>query len=110
MKPMAGRESRLLAQILAGAGIALMLVGFSMVLFAGSWPALPGPSAGFVPPEGAGPGWAWLVMSAGILLLGILPAMQVLLALAHFLRRRDIRGAVVALVVLAELALSTLLE
>lgn len=101
-------QERRLAQIISVMGLGLMLAGF-----AGEWvtpgdPTLPGPpvvtwhSTG---PQNISP--FLICMSAGILLFAVLPALRILLALRDYVRRQDWRNAIVALVVLLELFLST---
>lgn len=88
-----------------------MLVGFGGELAVRGNPSLPGPPA--VTPQrlADAPVSPFLVcMSAGILLFAVLPALRVLLALLDYARRRDWRSALIAILVLLELAGSTQLH
>ncbi|MGQ9517461.1 MAG: DUF1634 domain-containing protein [Anaerolineae bacterium] len=101
-------QERRLAQVISTVGLGLMLAGF-----AGEWalhgnPTLPGPPAATwhtTNPQNISP--FLICMSAGILLFALLPALRVLLALLDYVRRRNWRNALVALIVLLELFIST---
>ncbi len=90
------------------AALALMVGGLSAHLARERLAAWPGdaviPLSGLLHPLAADP--AVLVVSAGVLLLGLLPAMRVLLALGIYLGRRKSADVAVALVVILELAAS----
>ena len=97
-----------MAQVISTAGLALMLAGFCGEWMAHGNPALPGPPAvSWSDPALLAASPFLLCMSAGILLFALLPALRVLLALLDYLGRRDWRNALIALIVLVELALST---
>lgn len=85
-----------------------MIGGFVGTALQGLLSALPGgsvlPFSAYAHPGQAPAGL--FVMSAGILLLVLLPTMRVLLALLLYARQRGFLNAVVALLVLLELLIS----
>ncbi|MGE0826190.1 MAG: DUF1634 domain-containing protein [Candidatus Binatia bacterium] len=88
--------------------LGLMVVGFLDLVVSGTSVTIPGGSVLSLPAL-AHPGQApisLVAMSAGIILLALLPSVRVVLALRLYLRRRDVLNALVALVVLLELLLS----
>lgn len=102
---------RRMAQVISILALGLMLAGFGGELAFHGNPAFPGPPA--VTPQvlALAPVSPFLLcMSAGILLFAVLPALRVLLALLEYARRRDWRNALIAIVVLLELAGSAFLH
>ncbi len=89
-------------------GLGLMVFGFVDVLIHGASLSMPGVAAlspamiksGVRLPLGLG------AMSAGIVILALLPILRVLLALSLYLRSRQVLNVVVALTVFIELLLS----
>jgi uncharacterized membrane protein len=89
-------------------GLGLMVAGFIDMLIVGASLSVPGRSV-LALPKLAHPSQVPIslaVMSAGIVLLALLPALRVLLALGLYLRRHNILNALVALIVFMELLLS----
>lgn len=93
--------------------VSLAAVGLMGAGFVGAWgnhssSPLPGqaalPLSALVPPHGAPA--SLVAMSAGIVLLALLPMMRVLLALALYVRQRGVLDALAGLVVLLELLMS----
>lgn len=90
------------------AGLGLMCFGIIDMLFSGDSFSLPGPAVETLQrladlnPEPLG----LTLTSAGILLLGLLPAIRVLLAAVLYVRSRNLSATLVAVVVLLELLLS----
>ena len=89
-------------------GLGLMVFGFVLMLIHGTSLAIPGTtalslpmikSATRIPPS-------LLTMSAGIVILALLPILRVLLALSLYLRNRQVLNIVVASLVFIELLLS----
>lgn len=103
--------TRTLSLVVSFLALALMLAGFLPVL-AGYVTVAQGEA--MLSPRGlANPAplsWALWSMSLGILLLATLPVVRVGLTLVLFVSRRDGREVAVALLVLAELALSIMLK
>jgi uncharacterized membrane protein len=99
------RRSSVVVSLLA---MGLMIGGFVVGVLGGSVGPLPGssvlPFSAYAHPAQAPLGL--LAMSAGILLLVLLPTMRVFLALVLYARRRGFFNAVVALLVLLELLVS----
>ena len=99
---------RRVSQIISGVALGLMGVGVVRVWARNGLPALPGEPAIPLPTllqihrEPAG----LMAMSAGIVLLALLPTVRVLLALLLYLRRQRIPEGVAGLLVLLELLLS----
>jgi hypothetical protein len=89
-------------------GLGLMLAGFLDMLISGASLSIPGGSV--LPlPRFAHPSqvpMSLAAMSAGIVLLALLPSLRVLLALWLYLRRHSILNSLVALIVFVELLLS----
>lgn len=89
-------------------GLGLMAFGFVDVLIHGIAPAIPGMVAlsPLMIKSGTriSPGLA--TMSAGIVVLALLPILRVLLALSAYLRNRQVLNVVVALLVIVELLVS----
>ncbi|MGE5311440.1 MAG: DUF1634 domain-containing protein [Nitrospirota bacterium] len=89
-------------------GLGLMCLGFLGWLVGATSLLLPGSS---VPSLSSllrlqSTGLRLAAMSAGIVLLGLIPMIRVTLACWLYLRERDLRGAFIALIVLLELMLS----
>ena len=110
----AGLETRMQKVSLVASLLALgfMISGFSRGLITGHSHSFPGLS---VPPlrdliSSASPSLDVALMSVGILLLGMLPAIRVLLALWLYLRSKDLRSTLISLIVLLELLLSVRLS
>lgn len=101
-------QMRKVSQVVSAAAVGLMLAGLLASIGAGSGLTLPGSSVMAlhdllklpVHPLGLA------AMSAGIILLALLPVVRVLLALALYTRRRAPVDAVAALVVFVELLVS----
>ncbi len=89
-------------------GLGLMLAGFVDMLIIGASFSIPGGSVLPLPrlthPSQVPISLA--AMSAGIVLLALLPSLRVLLALWLYLRRHNILNTLVALIVFVELLLS----
>lgn len=89
-------------------GLGLMTFGFVNLLIDGTSLSIPGMTA--LSPLVIEPGTrippSRLTMSAGILILAMLPILRVLLSLSLYLRSRQVLNAVVALLVFIELLLS----
>lgn len=94
--------------VISMVGLGLMVAGFIDMLIVGASFSVPGGSVLALPrlthPSQVPVSLA--VMSAGIVLLALLPALRVLLALWLYLRRHNILNALVALIVFLELLLS----
>jgi hypothetical protein len=89
-------------------GLGLMVAGFIDMLVVGASLSVPGRSV-LALPKLVHPGQvpvSLTAMSAGIVLLALLPALRVLLALGLYLRRHNTLNALVALIVFLELLLS----
>lgn len=100
---------RRVAGVVSFIAVILMALGFVDTLAQGGMSSLPDVAA--VPPwrlfhPADVPVGLW-TMSAGILLLALIPILRVLLAVVVFARRRDLLDVAVAIVVLLELLLST---
>jgi uncharacterized membrane protein len=96
------------SMLMSVAGLGLMVAGFADMLVSGAPFSVPGRSVlplpmlvhlSHMPPS-------LVAMSAGILLLGLLPTARVLLALGHYIRRRDVLDTLAALIVVLELLFS----
>lgn len=100
---------RRVAALVSFVAVILMALGFVDTLAQGGMSSLSDVAA--IPPwqlvHPAGVPLGLWTMSAGILLLALIPALRVLLAVVVFARRRDVLDIVVATVVLLELLLST---
>ena len=98
------------AVAVSSAAVVLMFGGLLAFLTAhglGSWPGVSvAPLGGFLHQRRIDK--PLLAMSAGIVLLGLLPALRVVLAFGIYARRRKIIDAVIALIVLLELIVSML--
>lgn len=88
--------------------LGLMLFGFVVMLIHGTSLSIPGVVALSLPMVKSGTriplGLA--MMSAGIVILSLLPILRILLALSLYLRNRQVFNVVVALVVFVELLVS----
>ena len=104
-----------LEAVMRRASLWVSLVSLGLMLGGLSWfgarhglTPLPGgsvtPLAGFIHPEAVP--WPLLAMSAGVVLLGLLPGLRVALALGIYLRRRQVLDITASLIVLIELLLS----
>lgn len=97
-----------LSLIVSLVGLGLMLAGFLDMLILGTSSSIPGgsvlPLPRFTHPSQVPIGLA--AMSAGIVLLALLPSLRVLLAMWLYLRRHSILNTLVALIVFVELLLS----
>jgi uncharacterized membrane protein len=89
-------------------GLALMVFGFLDMLSLGTSLSIPGTTALSLPviKSGTRIPLSLLTMSAGILVLVLLPILRVLLALSLYVRNRQVLNAVVALFVFVELVVS----
>ena len=99
-----------LSLIVSVTSLLLMIVGLTALVLGGGTLAILGPS---VAPLGEmirlrQHSFALVAMSLGIVLLALLPSVRVFIAAWLYLRRRHWLDMVIALVVLAELLLSTL--
>jgi hypothetical protein len=94
--------------IVSVVGLGLMLAGFVDMLIIGASFSVPGgsvlPLLRLSYPSQAPA--SLVAMSAGIVLLALLPAIRVLLALWLYLRRHSVLNTLVALIVFVELLLS----
>jgi uncharacterized membrane protein len=101
-------KMRKVSLVISLVGLGLMCFGFLGWLVSATSFLLPGDSvtslASIVRLHWTG--WSLVAMSAGILLLGMIPTIRVTLACFLYLRERDLLGAVIALIVLLELMLS----
>lgn len=100
---------RLLSQVGAVLGFGLMIFGFAVMVLEGGMMAVPGPStlpmARLLDPSHSPLGLT--AMSAGIVVLALLPVVRVVLALGLYVSQRDQLNSGVSLAVLLELILST---
>jgi uncharacterized membrane protein len=89
-------------------GLGLMAFGFADMLIHGASLSIPGTTALSLPAieSGAGIPLSLLAMSAGIVVLALLPVVRVLQALSLYARKGQLLNAVVALLVLIELVVS----
>jgi uncharacterized membrane protein len=89
-------------------GVGLMAFGFADFFVHGASLSIPGVAA--VSPRliqsGARLSTSLLAMSAGIVVLALLPILRVLLALSLYLRKRQVLNVMVALIVFVELLVS----
>ncbi|GAB4540853.1 MAG: hypothetical protein Kow0063_31140 [Anaerolineae bacterium] len=94
--------------IVSAVGLGLMIAGFVATLIIGASSSIPGdpvlPFSRLVYPSQAPV--SMVAMSAGIVLLTLLPAIRTLLALWLYLRHHSVLNALVALIVFVELLLS----
>jgi hypothetical protein len=88
--------------------LGLMIAGITLFLLRGNFVAVPGtsvlPASDFIHPLQYRT--TMLIMSAGIILLALLPALRVLMALSLYIRSRVLINILAALIVLIELILS----
>jgi uncharacterized membrane protein len=109
-EPTEGLEARMrkVSLVVSLLGLGLMCYGFAETLFSGTAFSLPGhavlPLKDLLSLPTASLGL--VSMSAGVILLGMLPAIRVVSALWLYLRWRDLLSSTVALVVLLELLAS----
>jgi len=89
-------------------GLGLMVFGFVDLLIHGASLSMPGMAA--LSPLTIGPGTrislSLALMSAGIVVLALLPILRVLLALSLYVRSRQMLNVLVALIVFVELLVS----
>ena len=89
-------------------GVGLMVFGFADLITHGASLSIPGMTA--LSPQmietGARISLSLLAMSAGIVVLALLPILRVLLALALYLRARQVLNVLVAVIVFVELLVS----
>ena len=101
-------QMRRVSQVLSAVAVALMLAGLLGSMLSGSALSLPGssvmPLSGFLQLPVHPLGLA--AMSAGIVMLALLPVIRVLLALGIYVRQRVPVNALTALAVLVELLIS----
>ncbi len=98
---------RRVAALVSAVAVILMAVGFVSTFLLHDLPLVPGDPA--VSPDVIlhfHTGWGLWAMSAGILLLALLPMVRVFLSFLLFLRERDVLDVAVALIVLLELLAS----
>jgi len=84
----------------------LMLGGLGAILAEGAVWIAPGPPAMPLINLSCQPSWGWLLMSLGIIILGVLPLLRVALAVKAYADAGAWGNLLAALVVLAELLLS----
>ena len=89
-------------------GLGLMVFGFVDLFVQGASLSIPGMSAlsPLLIRSGARISVSLVTMSAGIVILALLPMLRVLLALSIYLRSRQVLNVVVALLVFVELLMS----
>jgi uncharacterized membrane protein len=89
-------------------GFGLMILGFADMLFLGASLSIPGTAALSIPMIRSGTHIpvSLLTMSAGIVVLALLPVLRVLYALSLYLHGRQILNVVVAFLVFIELLVS----
>jgi uncharacterized membrane protein len=89
-------------------GLGLMVFGFVDVLIHGASLSMPGMTtlSPLLVKSGTRIPLGLLTMSAGIVILALLPILRVLLALSLYLRNRQVLNAVAALIVFIELLVS----
>ena len=89
-------------------GLGLMIFGFADLVMHGASLSVPGVSAlsPLAITAGAQISPSLLAMSAGIVVLALLPILRVLLALSLYLRERQVLNVVVAAIVFVELLVS----
>ncbi len=99
---------RRVSTVISFVAVLLMGVGFMGTFVFGTLPALPGEAA--LSPHRlvtfAHTSWGLWAMSAGILLLALLPALRVLLAIILFFYKKDYLDVGTGLIVLLELVVS----
>ncbi len=102
------RQMRRIATAVSVVAVVLMGLGFAHTLLFTDVLSIPGMAA--LPPQQVlhlgNVAWGLWAMSAGILLLTLLPMLRVLLALLLFLHARDLLDAVIGFIVLLELIVS----
>lgn len=94
--------------VIAVVASTLMIAGLIGLAAAGNSLSLPGPSVirlNVLVGLGGGP-WGLIAMSAGIVLLGLLPAVRAFLAMTLYLRQHDLLDTVASLIVVLELLFS----
>jgi uncharacterized membrane protein len=99
---------RTISLLVSMVGLGLMLFGFVDMVIHGDSLSIPGATA-WSPllVRSATPATASLIaMSAGIVVLALLPILRILLSLAVYLRSRQVLNVVVALIVFVELLVS----
>jgi uncharacterized membrane protein len=89
-------------------GVGLMVFGFVDLIVHGASLSVPGMAAVTLQllESGARISPSLLAMSAGIVVLALLPILRVLLALSLYLRKRQVLNVMVALIVFVELVVS----
>ena len=89
-------------------GLGLMVFGFLDVLIHGASLSMPGVTAlsPLLVPSGKPIPLSLATMSAGIVVLALLPILRILLALSLYLRYRQVFNVLAALIVFVELLLS----
>lgn len=105
-----GQETSMqkLSQVTSLIGLGLMVFGFVDVVIHGASLSLPGMAA-LSPPmirSGRQISLSLAAMSAGIVILSLLPILRVLLALSQYLRKGQLLNMVVAFIVFIELLIS----
>ena len=99
---------RRVSQVISGVALGLMGVGFVRAWVSNGLPALPGEAAIPLPMlvRVRGEPFSLVAMSAGIVLLALLPTARVLLALLLYVRRQRLLDGLAGLLVLLELLIS----
>ncbi|MCB0200928.1 MAG: DUF1634 domain-containing protein [Anaerolineae bacterium] len=102
------RQMRRVSQFVSAAAVALMIAGMLGTVLSGAALSLPGGSVMSLHELLQLPmhPLALAAMSAGILMLALLPMLRVLLALGMYVRQRVLIDAIAALIVLIELLIS----
>jgi uncharacterized membrane protein len=109
-EPQSGLEAKMqkISLVTSLVGLGLMVFGFADVILHGASLSMPGMAA--MSPQliesGARISPGLLAMSAGIVVLALLPILRVLLALSLYLRKRQALNVMVALLVFIELLVS----
>jgi uncharacterized membrane protein len=105
-----GLEARMqkLSVVISVIGLGLMVFGFADMLIHGASFAMPGMAA--LSPKAIGQGGrislSLASMSAGIVILSLLPVLRVLLALSLYVQKRQVLNLLVAFLVFIELLVS----
>jgi uncharacterized membrane protein len=109
-EPQSDLEARMqkISLVTSLVGVGLMVFGFADLIMHGDSLSIPGMTA--LSPQliesGARISLSLLAMSAGIVVLALLPILRVLLALVLYLRKRQVLNVVVAVIVFVELLVS----
>ena len=109
-EPQSDLEARMqkISLVTSLVGLGLMAFGFAVFFMHGTSLSIPGVAAlsPLLIKSGTRMSLSLLTMSAGIVVLALLPILRVLLALSLYLRNRQVLNVVVALIVFVELLVS----